>query len=412
MNTENYSQLKLRLFEAYYRARKGKRTTRNQLKFEIDFEHNLLELAEEIRRRRYKPNPCIAFIVNKPVKREIFAADFRDRVVHHLLHGSINHIVEGKLIHDTYSCRKGKGTLYGIRRIDKFIRSCSRNYQRDAYILKLDVTGYFRNMRHDILWQKVQKILSGRNHEYGGLSRECMEYLLRRIIYTNAADNCTIKCSKAQWKGLPKSKSLFYAGSGCGLPIGNLTSQLFGNIFLNDFDQFVKHRLGMKYYGRYVDDMVFIHHSSEYLRSIIGMVRKELALVGLEVHPGKIYLQHYTKGVLFLGQYIKPHRRYISRRTKNNFLLAIDEINALLDSETRIKEPVINSIRTTMNSYLGILQQANSYRLIARARQRLCPQFFFFFFFNAAHTKVTPNIRNLLWHYTQPCLSIKSLMTC
>ena len=108
MSVENDSLLKLRLFEAYYRARKGKRNTRNQLKFEIDFEHNLLQLAEEIKQRRYRPNPCIAFIVNKPVKREIFAADFRDRVVHHLLHGSINHIVEGKLIHDTYSCRKGK----------------------------------------------------------------------------------------------------------------------------------------------------------------------------------------------------------------------------------------------------------------------------------------------------------------
>jgi len=333
-------------------------------------------------------------------------------VVHHLLHGSINHIVEGKLIQDTYSCRKGKGTLYGIMRIDKFIRSCSRNYQRDAYILKLDVTGYFRNMRHDILWEKVQKILSGRNHEYGGLSRELIEYLLHRIIYTHAADNCTVKCSEAEWKGLPKSKSLFYADGGCGLPIGNLTSQLFGNIFLHDFDQFVKHRLGIKYYGRYVDDMVFIHHSREYLRSIIGKAGKELASGGLEVHPGKIYLQHYTKGVLFLGHFIKPHRRYISRRTKESFFQAIAEINNLLDTETRIGEQVINRIQTKMNSYLGILNHTNSYRLIIRARKRLCPQFFFFFSFNAAHTKVIMNIRNLLWHYTQPCLSIKSLMTC
>jgi len=155
--TTDTSILQLRLFEAYYRARKNKRNTHNQLKFELDFEHNLFQLAEEIRLRKYKPGPCIAFIVNKPVKREIFAADFRDRVVHHLLHGCINHIIEGKLINDTYSCRVGKGTLYGINRIDKFIRSCSRNYQKDAYILKLDITGYFRNMEHGILWNKVQR---------------------------------------------------------------------------------------------------------------------------------------------------------------------------------------------------------------------------------------------------------------
>ncbi len=371
-----------------------------------------MQLAEEIKQRQYKPNPCIAFIVNKPVKREIFAADFRDRVVHHLLHGSINHIVEGKLIHDTYSCRKRKGTLYGIQRIDKFIRSCSRNYQRDAYILKLDVSGYFRNMRHDILWGKIQRILSGRNTCYGGLSRVLIEYLLRQVIFTQVTANCRVKCSRTEWKGLPKSKSLFYADRGCGLPIGNLTSQLFGNIFLNDFDQFVKHKMGIKYYGRYVDDMVFIHHSREYMRSIIGKVRKELASVDLEVHPGKIYFQHYTKGVLFLGHFIKPHRKYISRRTKGNFFQVIAEINTLLDTETRIEEQVINHIRTKMNSYLGIMNHTNSYRLVLRIRKRLCPQFFFFFTFNAAHTKITPNIRNLLWHYTQPCLSIKSLMTC
>lgn len=404
--------LRVKLFEAYYHARRNKRNTRNQLKFEIDFEHNLLQLAEEIRQRKYKPGPCIAFIVNKPVKREIFAADFCDRVVHHLLHGAINPIVEKKLIHDTYSCRAGKGTLYGIKRVDGFIRSCSGNYHRDAYILKLDVTGYFRNMRHDILWKKVQKIVSGRNNDYGGLSREIVDYLLHRVINTHATDNCKIKCSKSEWQGLPKSKSLFHTEKGRGLPIGNLTSQLFGNIFLNDFDQFIKHTLRLKYYGRYVDDMIFVHHSREFLREVMGRVREELAKVDLEVHPGKIYLQHYTKGVLFLGQYIKPFRRYISPRTKSNFYKMIDEVNALLDTDRRITDEVIEQIRTRMNSYLGILGQANTYLLREKARKRLCPQFYFFFCFNQSLTKVTPNLRNLLWHYTQPCLSIKSLMTC
>ncbi len=406
------SLLTLRLFEAYYRARRNKRNTFNQLRFEIDYEHKLLQLAEEIQQKRYEPNPCVAFIVNKPVKREIFAADFRDRVVHHLLQGSIDHIIEKKLIHDTYSCRRGKGTLYGINRIDRFIRSCSRNYQRDAYILKLDVQGYFRNMRHGVLWDKVQKMLSGRSIHFHGLSRATIDYLLDRVIHTHAADNCTVKCSKREWDGLPKSKSLFSVDRGCGLPIGNLTSQLFGNIYLNDFDQFVKHRLGMKYYGRYVDDMVFVHHSRDHLRTIVDKLRRELDAVGLEIHPGKVYLQHYTRGVLFLGQFIKPHRKYISRRAKNSFFKAIERINRVLDSETRIEQHQLDMIRSTMNSYLGIFRHTNSFRLILRARKRLCPQFFFFFSFNGAHTRIGPNIHNILWHYTQPCLSIKSLMSC
>lgn len=412
MNDNSDPLLILKLFEAYYRARKNKRNTRNQLKFEIDHEHNLFMLADEIKERQYEPSPCIAFITNKPVKREIFAADFRDRVVHHLLHGCINHIVERKLIHDTYSCRVAKGTLYGINRIDKFIRSCSQNYQRDAYILKLDIAGYFRNIRHDVLWEKMQGILSGKNCDYGGLSRELVDYLLRQVIYTHATSNCKIKCSREEWKGLPRSKSLFYTERGCGLPIGNLTSQLFGNIFLNDFDHFIKHKMRVQYYGRYVDDMVFVHHSKEYLRRIIGEARDELLKIGLDVHPGKIYLQHYTKGVLFLGQFIKPFRKQISRRTKNCFYKLIGEINALLDSEKRIEDDILSHIQTRMNSYLGILSHANTHNLIMKARKRLCPQFYFFFFFNESYTKVTPNIHNLLWHYTQPSLSIKSLMTC
>ncbi|MBU0909838.1 MAG: RNA-directed DNA polymerase [Proteobacteria bacterium] len=267
-------------------------------------------------------------------------------------------------------------------------------------------------MRHDILWEKVQRILSGRNYDYGGVSRELVDYLLHQVIYTHATENCTIKCSKAEWQGLPKSKSLFYTERGCGLPIGNLTSQLFGNIFLNDFDQFVKHKLRVQYYGRYVDDMVFIHHSRDYLLEVIGKVREELSAIGLEVHPGKIYLQHYTKGVLFLGQFIKPFRKYISQRTKGNFFKMIDEINTLLDTDKRITDDVIGHIQSRMNSFLGILGQADTFDLINKARKRLCAQFYFFFLFNKSFSKVTPNLRNLLWHYTQPCLSIKSLMTC
>ncbi len=409
---KNNDTLDERLFAAYYRARKNKRNTYNQLRFEMDYEHNLFQLADEIRNRCYTPGPCTAFIVDKPVKREIFAADFRDRVVHHLLHGTINPAVEKKLIHDTYSCRIGKGTLFGINRLDAFIRSCTENYQRDAYILKLDITGYFRNMRHDVLWVKVQRILSGRNNDYGGLSRELIDYLLRRIIHTPAAVGCRRKSPGTAWKGLPKSKSLFYAEKGCGLPIGNLTSQLFGNIFMNDFDHFIKHDLRVRCYGRYVDDMVFVHQSKEFLRSIINEAKKELAAVGLEVHPGKIYLQHYSKGVLFLGQYIKPYRKYISRRTKNNFYRMINEINLLLETEQRIDEQVLEHIRARMNSYLGTLGHADTRHLIIKARKKLCPQFFFFFSFDDAYSKITLNIRNLLWHYTQPCLSIKSLMTC
>ncbi len=143
------------MFQAYYDARKNKRKTINQLKFELEYEKNLFELYDEIIENRYKPKRSIAFIVNKPVKREIFAADFRDRVVHHLIFNYISPIFEKTFINDSYSCRVGKETHYGIKRIDKFIRSCSENYQKDCYILKLDITGYFMAINKTILFQKI-----------------------------------------------------------------------------------------------------------------------------------------------------------------------------------------------------------------------------------------------------------------
>jgi len=412
MNDNEKQRLTEKLFAAYFKARSNKRNTLNQLRFELDFERNLLRLADEIHSRTYQPRPCVAFMTHRPVKREIFAAEFQDRVVHHLIHSALNPIIECKLIHDTYSCREGKGTLYGIRRIDGFIRSCTQNYQQDAYILKLDVAGYFRNINHDFLWDALGKILSGRNHQYGGLSREVIDYLLQRIIYTPAAKECRVKSPLSEWRDFPASKSLFHVKEGRGLPIGNLTSQMFGNVYLNEFDQFVKHTLKIKYYGRYVDDMVFIHPSQDYLRSVIGTVKEELAKVGLAVHPGKVYLQHDTKGVLFLGQYIKPYRKYISGRTKNAFFQMIDEVNTLLDNEAKIEEEVINQVQARMNSYLGILRHADTYRLIEKVRKRLCPQFYFFFAFDENSLKITPNLLNRLWHSTHPSRSIKSLMSC
>ena len=131
------------LFTAYYDARKNKRSTKSQLRFEIDLEHNLSQLYEDIRTRNYTPSPCMCFITESPVKREIFASPFRDRVVHHLLYNYISPLFERQFIFDSYSCRKKKGTLVALKRYVHHICSCSDNYKHSCYILKLDLKGYF-----------------------------------------------------------------------------------------------------------------------------------------------------------------------------------------------------------------------------------------------------------------------------
>jgi len=350
------------LFRAYYAARKNKRNTINSIKFEKNFEHKLFVLHKNIIERKYKPLQSTCFISEKPVKREIFAADFQDRVVHHLLYNYISHIFEKTFINDSYSCRIAKGTHYGIKRIDKFIRSCSNNYTNNAYILKLDIKGYFMGINKILLHNKVKDELIKRKNVID-FDLPTVLYLIEKTIFNEPTKNCIIKGKKNNWVGLPKTKSLFHTKSNCGLPIGNLTSQLFGNIYMNELDHFIKRDLKIKYYGRYVDDFILIHNDKNYLQSLIEPIRIFLhSKLKLKLHPKKIYLQHFTKGVKYLGAVIKPHRIYIANRTKGNFYEAIEKQNVI----ARDHKPSTDEQKyflSVMNSYLGIMKHYKSYKL-------------------------------------------------
>ena len=352
----------LDLFQAYFDARKNKRNTINALAFEKHFEANVFALCDEILENRYRPKPSICFIVDQPVKREIFAADFRDRVIHHFIYNYISPVFEKVFINDSYSCRKGKGTHYGIKRIDHFIRSCSQNYTKDCYILKLDIKGYFMAMNKPLLYQKVKEELIIKKHNFC-FDLSLVLYLIEKTIFNDPRENCIIKGRKTDWIGLPVTKSLFHAVDDCGLPIGNLTSQLFGNIYMNDFDHLVKRNLGIKHYGRYVDDFVLVHNDKEHLKSLVATIRMYLGdTLNLILHPDKIYLQHYTKGVQYLGAIIKPHRVYIANRTKGNFHEAIENQNLIARAHKPTKEER-EKFLSSMNSYLGIMKHYKTYKL-------------------------------------------------
>lgn len=349
------------LFKAYYDARKHKRDTINVLIFEKNFESNLFELCEEILERKYEPRPSICFVVEKPVKREVFAADFRDRIIHHFIYNYISPLFEKRFINDSYSCRKGKGIHYGVKRADGFVRKCSLNYTRDCYILKIDVKGYFMSINKKILYQKVREELVNKA-AVCDFDLPLVMYLLERTIFCDPTVGCRRRGKREDWTGIPRSKSLFHIQRDCGLPIGNLTSQLFGNVYMNAFDNFVKHELKMKYYGRYVDDMIFVHEDKEYLKSVLVKAKEFLwEDARLTIHPNKIYLQHYTKGVGFIGAFIKPRRIYISDRTKGSFYEMICIQNKIAEktpTQEQIKEFVAK-----MNSYLGLTRHYATYNL-------------------------------------------------
>jgi hypothetical protein len=268
-------ELLLDLFQAYKAARRHKRYKPCQMRFEQNLEEELIRLRNEIVDRTYVPRPSSCFVISEPKKREIFAADFRDRIVHHLFYNYTYELFERSFIHDSYSCRIGKGTHYGIERLKHHIRSESRNHSRSCFVLKLDIEGYFMHIEREKLLSvcrhTIFSMLSHASNQKGKTWREVLDlslidFLMEKIIMNDPVDGCIVKGRKSDWKGLPANKSLFGSPAGFGLPIGNLTSQLFSNVYLNVLDQFVKRQLHCRYYGRYVDDFYFVSADRKRLR--------------------------------------------------------------------------------------------------------------------------------------------------
>jgi retron-type reverse transcriptase len=355
------------LFAAYFECRKNKRNTANALAFELNLEENLLQLFHDIRSGRYRPGRSVAFIVNKPVKREIFAAGFRDRVVHHYIIGKLNPYFEKLFIEDSYACRKGKGTHYGIRRMMEHIRQASENYQSEAYVLKLDIRGFFMHINRQRLYQRLEDFVK---KVYQGSDRELILWLSRLVIYNNPAQNCLRKGSAKDWEGLPPDKSLFHSPADCGLPIGNLSSQVFANFYLHLLDAYIRETLGFASYGRYVDDFVLVHRHREKLKAAVPTIETFLKeQLGLRLHPHKRYLQAYGKGLPFLGAVLYPGRILAGRRCKGNFYWAIQKFNQLACRRPLGKSDV-DAFLSSINSYMGTLKHMRSYRLRRRIVHR------------------------------------------
>lgn len=348
------------LIEAYYSCRKNKRNTAYAVEFELDYERNLVDLYREIASGSYQVGKYIAFIVKHPVIREIFAASFRDRIVHHLVINKLNCFFEKQFIFDSYGCRKNKGTLFGIKRIDKFIRSCSSNYTVKAYILKLDIKNFFVSINKDILYNKLESFTLDR---YYNDDRSQLLELCRRIIFADPTANCLIKGSRHDWRELAPGKSLFAVDNAKqGLPIGNLTSQIFSNFYLDAFDHFIKHDLKIKYYGRYMDDMVIVHQDRKFLRNLINVAGVWLKNnLQLEIHPQKVYLEPATSGVKFLGVRILPRQIVLGRRIKRNFFAKTKNLNSIAVSEKFLTKETEQKIIASINSYLGIMKHYHSF---------------------------------------------------
>ena len=339
------------LLEAYYDCRRNKRKTASALVYEMDYESKLIALRDRINTRTYAPGKSICFVVTRPRYREVFAASFEDRIVHHYIALRLEPLFEQAFCPYTYNCRKGKGQLYGTNMLRQQIIECSDNYTTDCYIMKLDLRGFFMSIDKCILADLIDRFVE---EKYAGEDKDDLRQLCRIVILHEPEKNCERHSPASYWNYLPANKSLFTNGEGRGVAIGNLFAQLFANFLLNSLDWMIED-LGIKYHGRYVDDFYMIHPDNTVLLSAVPKIREKLSELGLELNERKFYFQHYTKGIEFTGSILKPNRVYTCNRTITNFIAAVRRLNKAKD--LRQAEHAVNSI----NSYLGLLRHNNEY---------------------------------------------------
>ncbi|WP_239482774.1 RNA-directed DNA polymerase [Paraburkholderia sp. C35] len=326
------------LVHAYFACRRTKRNSSSALAFEERLEHNLRELFDELQAGAYQPRRSICFVITRPKPREVWAADFRDRIVHHLLYNRIGPRFENSFIADSCACIVGRGTLYAAQRLEAKVRSITQNWSRRAFYLKCDLANFFVSIDKLIL----RELLAEKIGEPWWMS------LAETVLMHDPRDDFELRGDPQLIDLVPPHKRLMNQPAHLGLPIGNLSSQFFANVYLNVLDQRAKHQLRARHYIRYVDDFLFLHDSPDWLNGVLRDVEAFLpARLAVQLNPRKTILQPIDTGVDFVGHVIKPWRRSTRRRTFNEAL-------------TRVATAPEADVHQMANSYFGLLRQSTA----------------------------------------------------
>lgn len=354
------------LYRHYLSCRRNKRHTLNALRFEARQELELLDLRDALVSRAYRPGPSVCFVTKRPKLREIFAADFRDRVVHHLLVDYLEAYWERVFIHDSYACRRGKGVHVAVDRLQRFIRQVTANGQRRAWYLQLDVRNYFMSIDKAILWHLLEPHIADPD----------ARWLTELLVFHDCTEGHVYTGRPGELERVPPHKTLLQAPPGKGLPIGNLNSQFFANVYLNGLDQFVKHELKCRHYLRYCDDFVLLATDPEQLRDWRARIAVYLReVLALELNPRE-RLRPVADGVNFLGYIVRRDYRLVRRRVVNNLRARLSEYADLLVTDLpdrvvyRFDSADIGRLHATLASYLGHFKHADSARLWEAIRRR------------------------------------------
>ena len=317
---------------AYKKARKGKASKRYIIEFEKDFYTNLSILRFELMFNFYQPKPLKTFVIKDPKTRIISKSDFRDRIVHHAICNLIEPTFDKSFIFDSYANRKGKGTLKAIQRFEQFKRKVSKNNSKNSFVFKADIKHYFENINRDILLMQIKSKIQNPN-------------LLRLI---------QLILNNHQHKK--------------GMPLGNLTSQFFANIYLDKLDQYVKHKLKVRYYIRYVDDFIILDNSKQKLEALMININNFLIKhLEIQLHSAKSKVIPINNGIQFLGYRIFPNHKLLKKPNIRKF-------NCRLFEQINLYKNNLLNFDKIYNSYLGwqgYAQQANTYSLRKKISKKL-----------------------------------------
>lgn len=360
---------------AYLDARQNERNKNSALAFELDLENNLKTLADRLYRREWKPGPVICFMITEPTLREVFAPLFEDRIVSHVLFNLIAPLFDRTLIYDSYSCRKGKGTLFGVERFQHHIRAATDNYTHEAFILSFDISGYFMNINKGILYNilccELEKFRYRRGE--GGrpwgetLDYSFIDYLLRAILFRNPTENCVLVGDQRPRAELPPQKSLFFSPLGTGLTIGDVMSQLLSNIYLNPLDQYIKREIKIRHYGRYVDDGRGVDARYTFLEEAIQPIGSFLwDRLNLRLHPKKVKITSTRQDAFFLGADCREYRRYVKNSSVASFHRAVNQLEFWQATAAPSCLDDYYKALARLNSYLGYFRHFKAYNIVAR----------------------------------------------
>ena len=354
------------VYEAYLDCKRGKMSSPYTIAYIEIAVDDLPRLAYEIYTVIYKPTVSICFLVKYPKLREVFAADFRDRIVHHWIIIRLEPLFERRfqqMGNISFNCRKGFGTLAAVKAAEKGMREVSENYTRQAWVFKGDLVSFFMSIRRDLLWYLLERFI--RRH-YDGGDKEILLRTVKTVVYHHPEDDCIINGDPAEWRNLPKNKSMFTIDRNLGGPIGNHTTQQFANFYLSIlFDLWLLFLMRGANFRiiRFVDDFLIICDDKGKILEVVPKLVMIVSHYGLHIHKNKRYLQPVSHGVLFVGGYIKPRRTYVSSRTIGRFQDRVFGFRKQLDENKKLTYYDLERIEQVINSYLGFCVHHQSYQI-------------------------------------------------